>query len=78
MWCDVCNNPFLKEVLTGESVPSFKLSCSPSLLHAHEKCLKTLEKASASEDESLLPEGPVKTLFRKVKEHNAKLEERQP
>ena len=75
IWCDVCNEVMLAELfLPDRKVNSFKLSCSPNMLHAHDKCIGLVEPACTSEDETLLPPGPLRELIRKVKEHNSKLE----
>lgn len=73
-WCDVCNGVMLKEVILGESIQSFKISCSPTPLHAHDECMKLIEPACKAQDETMLPpDSPLGDIIRRVKIHNAQI-----
>lgn len=75
LWCDVCNKPFLTEILTGETVQSFKVAASNNTLHTHKVCSELIEPACNAQDETLLPAGsPLGDLIRRVKVHNAKID----
>lgn len=77
LWCDVCNSPMVSEMLTNEPVRAFKVSCSPSEMHAHRNCESLIAPAIEALDETLLPSGsPLGSLIARVRMHNAKRDER--
>jgi hypothetical protein len=41
--CALCGEPFLKEILLGESVQSFRMGGVEQELFGHDKCLKAFE-----------------------------------
>jgi hypothetical protein len=71
-WCDVCNSPMVTEMLFNQNIGSFKVACSPTELHYHDKCWEIGKKALMLADDSLLKEdSPLGILIRRVNEHNA-------
>lgn len=59
--CALCGEPFLKEILFGETVKSFKMGGVKQELFGHEKCLKAFEGKTCLD----LPE---KSIIRKTYE----------
>lgn len=76
-WCDVCNSPMAMEMLLNTPIKSFKLSCSPSEMHFHDKCEPLIKPAVELLDTEKLPsDSPLGDIIRRVIAHNAKLDGR--
>ncbi len=63
LWCDVCGDLMLAEMLVNKPVEQFKVKGCDTMLHCHDKCKKAIK--SCDGDWRKLPDGPLKKAYQK-------------
>lgn len=64
LYCDICGDYFLKEVLLGSTVQCFRCDGIDRELHCHDRCREAAE--AAGKDWTKLPAGPLRNAFQRA------------
>jgi ferredoxin len=65
--CALCGKPFLKEILTGQTVKSFRIDSCDQTLYGHSDCI-----ANCPKDILNLPEAsPIRQAFERLNQKTA-------
>lgn len=62
IWCDVCNTPKPLELCIVMTITGV----SPNIMHCCDNCKPSMEKWNKYRDINLVPEGPLKNIFKKA------------